>query len=579
MLTSLNISGYALIDTLEVEFGPGLNIITGETGAGKSILIGALKMILGSRASSDVIRTGARKAVIEGHFVVEETSAVRELLADYANDDLSQLILRREISPGGSRAFVNDYPVPVSVLKGIASEIIDLHGQHDQQSLLRRETHLMLLDLYGRHQKQVDEYSECLAAVSDLTRQIETLQIRQKELGERAELHGFQLNEIDEVEPAVEEEDTLDRERRVLENAERLRATASTAYDLLYGSAKSIYDKLAETIRSLEDASRLDPKLGQLSGELDSASISIDEVAKELLNYVEDVQSDNNRLATVMQRLGQFEALKRKYGGSIASVLSYRNDIAMRLTETADLDGTIEQLEANLIQTRIRLSKIASALSAARQATARDVEKKIVAEMNTLGMVQSKFSIQFDLETDPEGWIELDRAGVISRYRAWADGVDRVEFLLSTNPGEPVRSLRKVASGGEISRIMLAMKQILAQRDSLPILVFDEIDVGISGAIAQRVGERMSALAQRHQLITITHLPQIAACADYHHLVEKQLVGISGDMASADTRTRTNIRTLSLEERAAQVAALISGAEVTDAGLTSARELLEANRN
>lgn len=576
MLTTLHISGYALIDSLDVEFGPGLNIITGETGAGKSILIGALKMILGGRASTDIIRTGAKKAIIEGCFTVEKNSAVQAMLTEYSNDDLNHLILRREISPGGSRAFVNDYPVPVSVLKEIASEIIDLHGQHDQQSLLRRETHLVLLDVFGRHHERVDEYVAQLESVRKLALRIDSLKERKRELAEREELRGFQLNEIDAIAPQADEEEVLNRERKVLENAEKLQDTASVAYEELYGSSESIYDRLAEVQRSLTDAARLDDKFSAFSKELASASISIDEMAKELSHYAESVASDEDRLGEVRDRLGQFELLKRKYGGTIESVLTYREEISRQVSESFSLDGELRDLSAQLASARKALSSVAMQLSAERKATAAQVESLIVAELETLGMAKSQFRVQFERELADDGLVDLPDSsgtgatGSGSRCRAFADGIDRVEFLLSTNPGEPVRSLRRVASGGEVSRIMLALKQILAQREGLPILVFDEIDVGISGAIAQRAGERMSALAARHQLLTITHLPQIAACADLHFVVEKR---DSGD------RTRTGIRRLTPEEQAVHVAALISGSEVTPAGLESARELLKAHTN
>ena len=570
LLKSLHISGYALIDNIDVEFGSGLNIITGETGAGKSILLGALKLILGGRASTDMIRTGVSKAVVEGVFVVDENASVLRLLAEYPNEHFSDLILRRELSDSGSRAFVNDYPVPVSVLKEISSELIDLHGQHDQQSLLRRETHLELLDTFGRHQPLLDSYSRHLAAVRRLDEDVSELRSREAVLRQTEELHGFQLNEIDAVDPRAGEEESLDEELGVLENAEKLRDTAATAYEELYGAEESIHDRLSTIERLVADASRLDGRLRNLAGELRSAGISIDEVAKELASYGDDVASDDARLAEIRERLGQFESLKRKYGGSIEAVLEYRKRIAGSLEETVGLDDAIRSLEQKRSHALDELSLAANKLSAARRKSASEVERKIVDELESLGLQGSRFSVSFDGDVNEDGWVQIEADGKRQTVRAFADGIDRVEFLISANQGEELRSLRKVASGGEVSRIMLALKQILAQRESLPILVFDEIDVGISGAIAQRVAERMAFLARRHQLITITHLPQIAAAGDRHYVVEKEKKG---------QRTRTGIRLLDPEERAAQVASLISGLEVTEAGLASARELLRSNLN
>ncbi len=570
MLRSLYIRDYALIEELEVEFDSGLNIITGETGAGKSILIGALKMILGERASTEVVRTGARKAIIEGVFDEAETPRLRRLLEEHAIDVLPQMILRREITSSQSRAFINDTPATIALVREVAASLIDLHGQHEHQSLLRTETHLELLDNFGGLGGLVAGYREQYDAVAALIARKKELVKRERELHQQKELFAFQIEEIDRVGPEEGEEDALEAERRVLENAEHLYEVTAQLYEMLYEGDAAVHDQLVVARNELQDLARIDGGFEESLGEIKSAQIVVAEVAKFLQDYNARVEFNPERLEDIRIRLGELDRLKRKYGGTLEAVLAHRQEIGETYDLASDFEGAIERLSKQITGAQAALAEAAERLSAKRREVAQRIEQAIVAEMAKLGMPHSRFEVVFTRQEEPDGWILFPRPdGHAERYAAFPNGMDQIEFHLSTNVGEPPKPLAKVVSGGEVSRIMLALKTILAKSDRLPILVFDEIDVGISGAIATKVGESMHDLAHYHQIIAITHLPQIAALGDLHFVVEKYVEG---------KRTKTAIRRLTDEARAEQVALLMSGAEVTEAALESARELMAAGK-
>ncbi len=569
MLRSLYIRDYALIEQLEVEFDSGLNVITGETGAGKSILIGALKMILGERASSDLIRTGARKAVIEGIFGEADTPRLRALLEAGGIDVQPEMILRREITEGQSRAFINDTPATASLLRVVASHLIDLHGQHEHQSLLRTETHLELLDNFGGLGGLREAYTRCYEVLDGLIRERDGLAARERELQQQRELYAFQIEEIDRVDPQDGEEEALEAERRVLENAEYLFEVTEQLYGMLYESDAAVHDQLVVARNELQDLARIDRDFEEALSEIRSSQIVVAEVAKFLQDYNARIEFNPERLEAIRSRLGELEGLKRRYGGSLATVIEYRRQIGEKYDLASNFEGALERLAEGIERARLVLADAAQRLSAKRREVALRIEQAIVAELGRLGMKKSRFEVHFTLQEDPDGWICLAGGHGGERYTAFTGGMDQVEFYISTNVGEDLRPLARVASGGEISRIMLALKTILAKSDRLPILVFDEIDIGVSGPIAHMVGESLHELASYHQIITITHLPQIAALGDVHFKVEKYV---------EHDRTKTRIRRLSDVERAEQVAVLLSGSEVTQAALESARELIAVGR-
>jgi len=563
VLQRLYIRNFALIEELEVEFDTGLNIVTGETGAGKSIIVGALKLILGDRASTDVVRQAGAKAVVEGMFDAASFPGLSELLRSHDIDEQPVLILRREVSAVQSRAFINDSPATVSVLREVASQLVDLHGQHDHQSLLRTDTHLDLVDGFGGLEGLVRSCEHEYAVTREIVQRREETASRERELRQEKEFLAFQLEEIDAVAPLDGEEEELEAERRILENAERLFEATSVLFELLYNSESAISDLLVRARNELQDLTRIDDTFDSISEEISSAQISVSEAAAFLQDYNSRIEFNPQRLTEIRERLIDFDRLKRKYGGTIAAVLALREDINDRYALATDFEGALFRLDEEFNAARSKLADVAFRLSSKRKAVAGRIESAIVSELANLGMPKSTFKIDLRSTEDADGWI--DQGGV--RYAVGPKGLDKGAFHISTNPGVEPLPLAKVASGGEVSRIMLALKSILAKSDRLPILIFDEIDTGISGAIAQRVGDCMVELGSYHQIIAITHLPQVAAAGDAHFRVEKENDGQA---------TRTSMIRLSESARREEIASLLSGENITEASLKSARELIES---
>jgi DNA repair protein RecN (Recombination protein N) len=570
VLQSLYIRDYALIEELTVEFTRGLNIITGETGAGKSILLGGLKLILGERAQMDAVRSGASKAIVEGVFDVHDKTLIQDILAEEGFDISDHLILRREVRENQSRAFINDSPASLLQLRRVTAELVDLHGQHEHQSLLHADRHLGLVDIMGDYQDAIAAYRSTFDDVARLYRERNELALKESELRERSDLVLFQIEEIDRVNPQPGESDALDEERRILENAEVLFSGTHELFEALYESDGSILDAVATVRNELVDLGRIDPVFAQLAEQLESARITIDDAAHSIQDYNQNIDFNTARLSAIRERSGDLDRLMRRYGGSIESVLRHREAIGDEHALTVDFEGTIERLDVELREKRVLLSTLAWALSAARESVARDVERQVVAELTELGMPESRFAITISQIQDDSGWVSsIDTlpSPQPTGFKAGPTGVDRVAFLLSSNTGEEMRPLERVASGGEVSRIMLALKSVLARSGGVPVLVFDEIDAGISGGVAHKVSERFQRLTAEHQLLVITHLPQVAARADTHFKVEKRTV---------NGRTATFISRLSLEERQKEIATLLSGENVTESALQSARELIQA---
>jgi len=567
MLQSLSVQDYALIQELEMEFESGLNIITGATGAGKSILIGALRMILGERANTDVVREGTSKAVVEGIFDDADTERIRAVLREneIPTAPLPRVILRRRITDRGSRGFVNDTPATLDVMRTVAGELIDLHGQHEHQSLLHTETHLRLLDSFGGLSGLVESYQEQRSRVATLVEEREALAARERELRQQKELYEFQIEEIDAVDPQPGEEEELRAEQRVLENAEHLYASTKELYERLFESENALHDQLVISRNDLQDLARIDDAFEEHVDEIESARIIVSELANFLQDYNAHVEFDPERLQDIRERTTELEKLKRKYGGTLEAVLEHRREIGEKYELAQDFEGNLERLDAQIEEAKAELTDVAQRLSQKRREVATRIEDAILDELATLGMPDSQFEVRFTRQEESDGWIQPEDED--TAYRAFQKGVDQVEFYISTNVGVSPRPLTEVASGGEISRIMLALKTILAKSERLPILVFDEIDVGISGNMARRVGQSMHDLARYHQIITITHLPQIAALGDSHFKVKKIV---------EDSTTKTTIHRLDEDEQATQVASLISGEDITDAALKSARELMAA---
>ncbi len=564
MLTTLNIKNYALIDELAIAFDSGLNILTGETGAGKSIIIDALSLILGTRASIDEIRKGADKAIVEGTFNITGNSKVQKLIEGNEiewNDN--SLILRREISSKGqSRCFINDSPVTLAFLSSVGDFLIDLHGQHDHQSLLQVDTHIDMLDDFGGLDSLQKEVSASYHRMTTLMTERDALQRRGAQLKERRDLYEFQMKEIDVLGLHLGEEEEMEAEFRILENSEKLFETTGQLYQRLYGEENSIHDQLVLIRNQLEDLSRIDPSFHERFAECQSATVLINELTKFVQQYNSKIEFNPERLEEIRSRLGQLALLKKKYGGSVEAILAHREVIGREVALAENFDEEIISYTKRIEEERKLCSDAAKRLSEKRYEIAKKVKKSIAAELIHLGIPSSVFDVRITQQPDSNGYVRFGKQS----FFATAKGIDIVEFYISTNPGEDPKPLTKIASGGEISRIMLAMKSILAKSDRLPVLVFDEIDVGVSGRIALAVGQSLKNLSSFHQIICITHLPQIAGCADAHYTVEKKSDG---------KRTVTTVRKLSLEDRVEEVAKLMSGTEITEAGLEGARELIK----
>ena len=565
MIKTLLVKDYALIDAVNIEFNGGLNIITGETGAGKSILIDAVGLLLGERASTEVVRKGAVKSVIEGIFDVEFNKKVKHILEENDIDFFPELIMRREISlKGANRCFLNDTPVPLTLIKELGNLLIDLHGQHEHQSLLRTETHIDFLDEFGNVQSLIEDYKKDYSELVKIQSELKSLKEKEATLKEKRELYSYQIKEIDAVSPVEDEEEQLNRELNILENSEKLSELTNNIYQSIYDSENSVHDLLGKIQNDIEELSEIDKSFEEVNNECDSAITLINDISEFVRNYNSRIDIEPEHLEEIRSRLGVLNLLKKKYGGSISKVIEHRKKIGEEFDLAENYQSTIENLEKKLNSVREKCGNSASNLSKKRIEISRKVEKEVSKTLSYLGISDSVFKVEIKQEaadSKSENYILYNNKS----FKFTSSGFDIVEFFISTNLGEDPKPLAKVASGGEISRIMLALKTILAKNDKLPLLIFDEIDTGVSGRVAQKVGQALKELAAFHQIIAITHLPQIAGLADHHFAVQKNV--------KAD-RVVSSIRKLTDDERVQEVAKLMSGENITEASLKGAKELM-----
>ena len=566
MLRELTVRNLAVIESVAVPFGPGLNVLTGETGAGKSILIDALTLLLGERAQTDAIRAGAEAATIAALFEVEPKGPVAALLGELGYASEEPLILRRELSRAGrSRAFVNDAPATLALLERLGEALVELHGQHEHQALLRPARHLDLLD----------GYAGLLPLREDLRRRYEEWATLEAELAglseadaDRARREGLArtaIEEIDAARVAPGEEEELRVERRRLQHAERLFEAASEAYASLYDDPASAVTRVARAAARLRDLARVDERLAPVVEGLEAASVQLDEAARSLRGYRDGITVDPQRLEEIERRLDELGRLKRKYGETVEAVLAAREVRARELETLGRGEERARELTARLAEIREALERDALALSRRRERAARELARRVIAEIGGLGMADAEFRIRLHREPASQGGL----AAGPERWQVGPRGVDQAEFLFAANPGEEPKPLTRIASGGELSRTMLALKVLLAQHDAVPVLIFDEVDAGIGGRTADTVGRKLRQVARSRQVLCVTHLPQIACYADHHLRVEK---------AAAGERVRTTVAPLGREERVREVARMLGGEAVTDSSLRHARELIAAAR-
>ena len=565
MLKTLLIKDYALIENIQVEFGKGLNIITGETGAGKSIIIDAMGLLLGERASTEIVRKGAEKSIVEGIYDVKGNQRIKRLVEENDIDFTDDLIVRREISlKGTNRCFLNDTPVTLNIIKEAGDLLVDLHGQHEHQSLLRTETHIEMLDEFADLNKHLEDFRLLSSNLYNLTKELRELKSKENIIKEKRELYDFQIKEIDAVSPKLNEETQLEDELKILENSERLITLTNDIYNSIYENEGAVMDQLGEVKNKIAELAKIDKQFDEKVNECESAFSLLDDVSSFVRSYKDKIEIDPSRLDEIRDRLGAFNLLKKKYGGTIDSVLKHREKIGVEFELAENFSDKISLLNKQIEQARIECGTAAKKISAERKIISKKIKKEVEAALKNLGINDSRFEVKIQNEKADEK-VENYLIADGQKYKFDSNGYDSVEFFISTIIGEDLKPLAKVASGGEISRVMLALKSILAKSDRLPILIFDEIDTGVSGRIAQKVGQVLKSLASFHQIIAITHLPQIAGLADIHFAVEKKKTG---------ERVVSYLKELGINDRLKEVAKLMSGENISEAAINSAKELM-----
>ncbi len=566
MLQELRVENYAVIDNVTVHFAGGLNLLTGETGAGKSILIDALAVLLGDKASTDSIRHGTERAVLSCVFLMGEGSSAKRLakiLDDNGIDhDSEELIIRREITAAGKgRVFVNNQPATVAVLKQLAPHLASIHAQNDTLQAFDSGSRLHLLDRFAGI--ATEELAAAFAHVRSLRIRLEELRRNEQDRLRLVDLWSFQNKEIDSARLERGEDERLATEKRVLANSEKLYGAAMGAYESLYDGATSASSLIKTAERMVEELARYDSAFQETAAQLAAARATVEDSSSTLRDYAGNINASPERLAELEDRLALIDRLKRKYGQTLDEVIAYGADAAQKFAEMENRDEVIAGIERELATASRVYLESARAVSQKRFETAKRLQKLVEAEINDLAM-KAQFKIQVSAAEDESNWS--------------AAGFDEVQYLIATNPGEPLNPIQDIASGGELSRVMLALKASVetnvqsrkkpSDPAALRTLVFDEIDAGIGGRAAEAVGKKLKSLARNNQVLCITHLPQIASFADQHFVIEKK---------ESSGRTRTSIRPLEAPERREEIARMLSGAILTDASLKHAEQMLKAN--
>ncbi len=535
VLTLLRIKNLALVEELEWQMGPGFIAVTGETGAGKSIIIGALQLLLGERADKSLIRTGADLCTVEAVFSGQDLQKINPQLVEAGIDPCeSDLIIKRSFSAAaGTRQFINGSPTTLSILKNLGDELVDLHGPHDHQSLLSPETQLSLLDSFARAEGQLDGYRKHYRQLQTLLAEHAALNTAETAREQELDLLRHQIAEIKSANLVAGEEEEIERRYELASNSKRLIELASTIANKLSEADGSVLSQLAETQRLLRELEKIDSSVAQFSSVHAASVLELSEIARALSAYAEKLDLDPQQLAVLEQRVSLFETLKRKYGGSIAEVIAFRERAAERMRKIQGRDMELERLAKEIENVRAQMNRAGEALRKLRVKAAPKLSENIRRNLRDLGFRQSEFEAKLSALEEPR-----------------PNGFDSAELLFSPNPGEPLKPLRAIASSGEISRLMLAIKSALAAHDAIPLLVFDEIDTNVGGEIAHAVGAKMQTLGRDHQVICITHLPQVAATASSHFVVTKDVAG---------GRTFSNLHEVTGKARQEEIARMLGG--------------------
>ncbi len=554
MLTALSIKNFAIIEQLDVQFHEGLTVLTGETGAGKSIIIDAVQLLAGGRSSTHFIRYGSDKAELEGLFHIEEkTAAFSELLDALGIEVEDEIVLRRELNRNGkTTSRINGKLVTIAILREVASFLVDIHGQHENQELMQEKYHIQLLDHFApaSFQETLLNYQTIFEEYQQLKRQIEQSRIDEQTVAQHIDLYSFQLNEIDEADLKVDEEELLENEQLKLRHFHRLFERLQTAYDALSAESKGL-DYVGTAMSDLEEAATIDDNLQPTAEIVASSFYSLQDVVHTLSHTIDELEFDPARVEVVQSRLATIQNLKRKYGQSIEEILLYRESIAEKLDELIHRDEySAKQLE-QLKDVEENLKLEAEELTLVRRQVAIDLKKAIEEQLVSLHMGKSSFEVM----------ISPKRSSMYDER-----GADDVQFFISTNIGEPLQPLVKVASGGEISRMMLALKTVFSRKIGVTSIIFDEVDTGVSGRVAQAIAEKIATIATHSQVLCISHLPQVAAMADEHYFISKEV---------KNDRTSTGVTSLGETERVEEISRMLSGTEITSLSMEAANELIQ----
>ncbi len=564
MLKELSIRNFAIIDDLQIGFSDGLTILSGETGAGKSIILDAVNLLLGTRASAELVRTGAKTAELEALFHISTRSSVAKIMSDLGYDPADGLLIRRIIARSDSnRVYINGRLATIQLLNTITENLASISGQHAHQGLLKEEQHLLILDQFGGltslRQNVYDHYHQIIPLLEELDK-LNTIRDRQ---AEHVELLQFQKKEISDAGVVPGEDTALEQERLRLKNAETLYRIVHGSIEELYGASGSVIERLSEVKKNLERAGRIDSQLNTGAKSLAESAYHIEDLIEELRSYLKLVQIDEQRLEAVEERLDELNKLKRKYGDALEGVLSQLATIEQGLLNVENISEKITEVKKLIAGLHDRCQELARKLSRKRRKAAGVFAQKIIEALASLKMVQTIFKV--DLNSIPRNE-KTDRYLQIDNHTLTETGIDRAVFMIAPNLGEDLKPLTTIASGGELSRVILALKAILAATDSVETVIFDEVDAGIGGGTAEVVGRKLSELAKHHQIICITHLPQIAKFGEHHFSISKHVI---------EGRTHTAIQPLSEEDRHKEIARMLGGEDITATTLEHARELLQ----
>ena len=555
MLQELSIKDFAIIDEIQISFQPKMTVLTGETGAGKSIIIDALGLLAGGRGSTEFIRKGEKKAVIQGLFTLPREANTYNILEEYGIDsEDGQIILQRDLYRGGRNICrINGMMVNLATLRKVGETLIDIHGQNEHQELMKPENHIDLLDEYDKKTSELrNQYQVVYQNYRKLKLSMEKKEADEKAWAQRLDMLNFQVKEIEEAGLKINEEDELVEEKNKLDNFQAIHDALELSYQILSGEKIDVVGNLGNAMNELSDVSDLSENLQEINTKISDAFYSLEDVARDISDELDSMEWNGERLNEIEERLELIHQLKRKYGDTIEDILHYHSRIVKELREMENAEQNSEKQERQLSEALEKVKELAIKLSKQRKKSAKKLEKMIHEQLSALYMDKAVFEVKF-----------------LNNSKLYSKGIDKVEFYIQTNPGEEMGPLAKIASGGELSRIMLALKTIFSQKMGVTSIIFDEVDTGVSGRVAQAIAEKISQISNNSQVLCITHLPQVAAIADNHYYISKSV---------NDGRTETSLEELDEKQKIREIARMLSGSEITELTLKHAEELIKMSK-